>query len=204
MKHVPFDLQNLIDNELGYALKSIKKTSIAKNDADVQRESTALMAVWKELQNNPPNINGKRDNPERATAASSTTPQNEPKKIKLAIQKDPPAKPKAIIDNNFLSALGEPKTKPLIESKKFKIVRPIYNVDTLITANNTPSANNSPTTTLSPMKRSSPSSPQSPFNRSVVQSNRRRVTFKDDICQIRIYEPDPEEWTSFVSRIYID
>jgi hypothetical protein len=227
LKHIPFDLAVLIDNELGFALKSIKKAAIAKSDSDVLRESTSLIKDWKVLQESAPtNENGKRNSPERckcmhlmtkryilirlvlysiASSSPPPTPPSDAKKFKLAIQKEPPAKPKALIDPNFLSALVEPK--PLMESKKFRITRPIYNVDKLDTDSEEVGSPIAATSTglISMMKGSAATAPKrsppllsSPVNRS-PPSKRRRVTFKDDLCEYKYYEKDPLEWSSFVS-----
>lgn len=106
--------------------------------------------------------------------ASASPPTPEAKKLKLAIQKEPPVRPKAIADPNFFPTLGE--------QKKYR--RPVYVVDE---NDNNPAENkavvplDSSTTTVSP------------------PSNKKRVTFSDKLVEVREYEKNPEEWSSFVS-----
>lgn len=89
----------------------------------------------------------------------------------MAIQKDPPARPKAIADINFFN----PSLGP--DVKKFRIVRPIYSVG--------------------PNKEE-----EQPLVIAKPLSNKKSVTFADKLFEIREYEKNPEEWTSFVS-VYI-
>lgn len=169
LRHIPFELTILIDNDLGYALKNIKKTATSKNDIEIVSMSSKLISEWKELQAKPSNNLGKRDSPERSSASPPTP---EAKKLKLAIQKEPPVRPKAIADPNFFPTLGE--------QKKYR--RPVYVVD----ENDSNPAENkavvpldSSTTTVSP------------------PSNKKRVTFSDKLVEVREYEKNPEEWSSF-------
>lgn len=63
LNHVPFELNNLIENELGHAVKGIKKTAITLNNEKIVNETTHLIKIWKEMQSKQ--TSGKRDSPER-------------------------------------------------------------------------------------------------------------------------------------------
>lgn len=103
--------------------------------------------------------------------ASSTSPPTEHKKVRLAIQKEPPARPKAMADMNFFAP--SVSTEP----KRFRIVRPVYSVD--------PTA----------VKEES----SSPLIKSVSPTAKKTVRFAEKLFEIREYEKNPEEWTNFVS-----
>lgn len=121
-----------------------------------------------------------------ASSASPPSSTESPvkKQIKLAIQKEPPARPKAMADPNFLSSLRE--------SKKYPNTRPIYNVDKILEGfGNKPGK----ATTETSLKRQEPSSTAAEAD----SSKRKRVRFKDNLVEIREYEKNPEEWTNFVS-----
>jgi hypothetical protein len=109
----------------------------------------------------------------------------------LAIQKEPPVRPKAIANPNFFPAL--------VEQKKYR--RPVYSVDEPnesnnkyeSTSNNNNNNNNnasisSPTTTTT-----TTTTPPPP------KTNKKKVTFSEKLVEIREYEKNPEEWTIFVS-----
>ncbi|KAI9359378.1 hypothetical protein BD770DRAFT_385839 [Pilaira anomala] len=170
LRHVPFELSNLIDNDLGHAVKNIKKTAVAVNNKQIVDETTGLIKEWKELQTKQGQSSVKRDCPERS---SNSLPATEYKKVRLAIQKDPPPRPKAITDLNFFnSAAG-------VEQKRFRTIRPIYNVPaTTTTANEVPPL--AVTKTIS-----------------TPSSTKKTVTFADNLFEIREYEKNPEEWTNF-------
>lgn len=90
----------------------------------------------------------------------------------MAIQKDPPARPKAMTDPNFFtSSLGGPA------DVKYRTVRPVYSTGPL-------KEDEATTTALV-------SRPPLPTKKS--------VTFAEKLFEIREYEKNPEEWTSFVS-----
>ncbi|KAI8079321.1 hypothetical protein BDF21DRAFT_419889 [Thamnidium elegans] len=165
LKHIPFELSNLVDNDLGYAIKNIKKIAISENNEQITDETTNLIKEWKELQTKQGQVSGKRDSPERS---SSTSPPTEHKKVRLAIQKEPPARPKAMADMNFFAP--SVSTEP----KRFRIVRPVYSVD--------------------------PTTVKEESNSSVVKSaspSKKTVRFAEKLVEIREYEKNPEEWTSF-------
>lgn len=110
--------------------------------------------------------------------ASNSPPATEYKKVRLAIQKDPPPRPKAITNLNFFnSAAG-------VEQKKFRTIRPIYTVPTTTTTNEAP-----PLAVTKPI--------------STPSSTKKTVTFADNLFEIREYEKNPEEWANFVSIIYM-
>ena len=126
------------------------------------------------------------------------------KQLKLAIQKEPPARAKAMADPNFFSNLKEIK-------KINPNTRPVYHVDRIlenisktekgessgnhlnrasVTAlNNYSDATGVKRTAMSEMSLAS----------KVPDPNRKRVRFKENLVEIREYERNPEEWTSFVS-----
>lgn len=190
----------MIENELGHAVKDIKKTATALNNDQIINETTDLIKTWKDMQSKQ--LGGKRDSPERCMKktkeniyqvlnkiiqktnpylqnqkASSDSPPasttgNEHKKIRLAIQKDPPAaRPKAMTDPNFF-------TSSLASDVKYRTVRPVYSVSPS-KEDQTPASSSTVTTTTRPPKKS--------------------VTFAENLYEIREYEKNPEEWTSFVS-----
>ncbi|GAA5800672.1 hypothetical protein HPULCUR_006108 [Helicostylum pulchrum] len=166
LKHIPFELSNLVDNDLGHAIKNIKKIAISKNHKQITDETTNLIKEWKELQTKQVQLSGKRDSPERS---SSTSPPTEHKKVRLAIQKEPPARPKAMADMNFFAP--SVSTEP----KRFRIVRPVYSVD--------------PTTTVKEEN-------SSPLIKS-ASPTKKTVRFAEKLVEIREYEKNPEEWTNF-------
>ena len=133
-----------------------------------------------------------------ASSASPPSSTESPvkKQIKLAIQKEPPARPKAMADPNFLSSLRE--------SKKYPNTRPIYNVDKILEGFGNklvrPSTLLDNDSILSHMKREAANNSTSD---AADSPKRKRVRFKDDLFEIREYEKNPEEWTSFVSVIYL-
>ncbi|KAL7319379.1 hypothetical protein PS15m_002519 [Mucor circinelloides] len=185
MNYLPLDLDVLIKNSLGFGVKSIKKNGIEKNSTEIVEMTNALIEKWKVLQKKSTlNANGKRNSPDRASSASPPSSTESPvkKQIKLAIQKEPPARPKAMADPNFLSSLRE--------SKKYPNTRPIYNVDKILEGfGNKPGK----ATTETSLKRQEPSSTATEAD----SSKRKRVRFKDDLVEIREYEKNPEEWTNF-------
>ncbi|CAO3627310.1 unnamed protein product [Mucor hiemalis] len=175
LKHIPFELTILIDNDLGYALKNIKKTATSKNDNEIVSMSSKIINDWKLLQK--PSNGVKRDSPERSSASPPTP---EAKKLKLAIQKEPPMRPKAMADPNFFPTLGE--------QKKFR--RPVYVVDE--------NDNNAFKATSGVITFAPSSGATTDLPRTVSPpSNKKRVTFSDKLFEVREYEKNPEEWTSF-------
>ncbi|KAI7892029.1 uncharacterized protein EV154DRAFT_506093 [Mucor mucedo] len=174
LNYIPFELSNLIENELGHAVKDIKKTAMTFNDEQLVHETTNLIKTWKDMQSKQ--LGGKRDSPERSS--SDSPPATEQKKIRLAIQKDPPAaRPKAMTDPNFF-------TSSLASDVKYRTVRPVYSVGpnkeetvAATTSTSTAAAAATTTTTKRPAKKS--------------------VTFAENLFEIREYEKNPEEWTSF-------
>ncbi|GAN08781.1 hypothetical protein MAM1_0223c08297 [Mucor ambiguus] len=185
MDHLPLDLDVLIKNSLGYGVKNIKKSGIEKNSAEIIELTNTLIEKWKVLQKKTSlNANGKRISPDRASSTSPPSSTEPPvrKQIKLAIQKEPPTRPKAMADPNFLLSLRE--------SKKYPNTRPIYSVDTILEGfGNKPGK----ITTENSLKRPEPSSTTAETD----SSKRKRVRFKDNLVEIREYEKNPEEWTSF-------
>lgn len=101
---------------------------------------------------------------------ASTSPPTEHKKVRLAIQKEPPARPKAMADMNFFAP--SVSTEP----KRFRIVRPVYSVDSTA------------------VKEES----SSPLIKSASPA-KKTVRFAEKLFEIREYEKNPEEWTNFVS-----
>ncbi|KAK4515952.1 uncharacterized protein ATC70_010912 [Mucor velutinosus] len=185
MDYLPLDLDVLIKNSLGFGVKDIKKSGIEKNSTDIVDMTNALIEKWKVLQKKGSlNANGKRNSPDRASSTSPPSSTESParKQIKLAIQKEPPTRPKAMADPNFLSSLRE--------SKKYPITRPIYNVDKILEGFG--SKPGKPTTENS-LKRPESSSTSADAD----SSKRKRVRFKDNLVEIREYEKNPEEWTNF-------
>lgn len=68
MRHVPFELSNLINNDLGHAVKNIKKIAVAVNNKQIVDETTGLIKEWKELQTKQGQSSVKRDCLERCMA----------------------------------------------------------------------------------------------------------------------------------------
>lgn len=90
----------------------------------------------------------------------------------MAIQKDPPARAKAIADTNFFNP-------SLVQDvKKFRTVRPVYSVAPI-------KEEDQPLVIAKP-----------------PLSNKKSVTFAEKLFEIREYEKNPEEWTSFVSQVF--
>lgn len=115
-------------------------------------------------------------------ASNSPPPASETKKIKLAIQKEAPVRPKAIADLNFFpTTLGE--------KKKYR--RPVY-----ISESN---PNNESTPFMNKIPESAVVTTTSTFS---PTTNKKRVTFSEKLFEIREYEKNPEEWTIGVSLIY--
>ncbi|KAI8640041.1 hypothetical protein BD408DRAFT_420372 [Parasitella parasitica] len=196
MRYLPLNLDVLIKNSLGFGVKNIKKNATEKNSTEIIDLTNSLIEKWKGLQKKSSvNANGKRNSPDRLSSTSppSSTEQPVKKQIKLAIQKEPPSRPKAMADPNFLSSLRE--------SKKYPNTRPIYNVDKILEGfgnkyGKTSTASEADTMSLSSFKKrdAEDSTP------GVDSPKKKRVRFKDDLFEIREYEKNPEEWTNFDSN----
>ncbi|CEP09701.1 hypothetical protein [Parasitella parasitica] len=193
MHYLPLNLDVLIKNSLGFGVKDIKKNAVERDSTEIIELTNSLIEKWKGLQKKSSvNANGKRNSPDRSSSLSppSSTEQPAKKQIKLAIQKEPPSRPKAMADPNFLSSLRE--------SKKYPNTRPIYNVDKILEGfgnkyGKTNTISIADTTPFNSLKK-----PETDKSTSGVDSpKKKRVRFKDDLFEIREYEKNPEEWTNF-------
>ncbi|KAI8082500.1 uncharacterized protein B0P05DRAFT_537306 [Gilbertella persicaria] len=184
LNHIPFEIDVLVRNSLGFLVKDVKREAISKEAPTLVEITNFLIDKWKEQQKrNSLNANGKRD--------SST--------IQTCYSKRAPARPKAIEDTSFFSNLRETKKYPLN-------ARPVYHVDKILddmtksekanvskkTMTNTTIPTSSSSFTIG-QKRAAAED----FTPKVVDPNRKRVRFKDNLVEIREYERNPEEWTSF-------
>ncbi|KAI7902874.1 uncharacterized protein BX663DRAFT_508715 [Cokeromyces recurvatus] len=210
--NIPFDLQVLLKNTLGIAVKDIKNMANERNDLEIHNTAISLMDKWKELKKTNTtnlNMNGKRDK------LSTTEENNElppaKKAIKLAIQKEPPSKPKAIINSNFFSSLIEPKkltsttassstnttttttsTTSTITSTITPTPRPIYSVDRILETISKNDKSNEVNTDVDMISSTTP-----------ITTNtkpKKRVQFKDDLVEIREFTSYPGERTRFFGQ----
>lgn len=98
------------------------------------------------------------------------------KKFRLAIEKDPPTKP----------SFSDSSTTEF--SNGYRIIRksqrPIYYVDQLLE------------------KLELIEHPPSPPPDKAKPHTKKSVTFKENIAEIRFYDFNPEEWTTFVSSFF--
>ncbi|KAL9539666.1 hypothetical protein MBANPS3_010134 [Mucor bainieri] len=185
LDYIPLDLSVLLRNSLGHGIQKIKKTGIEKNSTEIVELTVALIDKWKMVQKKATlNANGKRNSPDRASSTSPPSSSGSPvrKQIKLAIQKEPPTRPKAMADPNFFSSLKEPK--------KYPKDRPIYSVDSILEGFGNKSGK--------AITESSPKKPEPSSATAAADSpTKKRVRFKDNLVEIREYEKNPEEWTNF-------
>ncbi|KAG0166821.1 hypothetical protein DFQ30_006744 [Apophysomyces sp. BC1015] len=205
LSHLPFDFDMLRTNKLGRVVKLAKKMASKKNNMELDAQIQQLMDDWRQLipksdKQEPrqvthelvcmnPQSNFMFSDKDYTTeldskpAATPPNPITEKKPIRLALQKEPPVKPKAITNTAFFSSLTAPQK-----------------------ARNIPPASKSspvPTTTtlaalLDQWKKpedqvSNVSSSSSGLSRS---KSRKRVQFAPDYClvEVREYEKVPEEW----------
>ncbi|KAI9481161.1 MAG: hypothetical protein EXX96DRAFT_649690 [Benjaminiella poitrasii] len=202
LSHIPFDLQVLLRNALGIAVKDIKNTASEKDNTEIYNIAISLMDKWKELKKNlNVNINGKRENTDKSlTEENESLPAK--KTIKLAIQKEPPQpKPKSVVNTNFFSSMiSEPSTTTTSTSTKKAITpiaattnatRPIYSVDRIL-------ENISKNDKTNEDIEMSPATP--PTTSTTSTKSKKRVQFKDDLVEIREFTSFPGERTRFFSE----
>ncbi|OBZ91767.1 hypothetical protein A0J61_00215 [Choanephora cucurbitarum] len=213
--HIPFEIETLAKNSLGFLIKDVKREAITRENTLLIERTSTLIDKWKELQKRSThNLNGKREMSEQSSQSSASTNELPRKQVKLAIQKEPPARAKAMADPNFFSNLKEVK-------KITPNTRPVYHVDRILenisktdkgesstnslkkralSANNIALNAYSATGTTSVsdstgVKRAAMS--EMSLASKVPDPNRKRVRFKENLVEIREYERNPEEWTSF-------
>ncbi|CEG69922.1 hypothetical protein RMATCC62417_05911 [Rhizopus microsporus] len=152
---------------------------------------------------------------------------NKPKP-RLAIDKDPPrsavTKPKALQDTNFFSGLlnnSQPKgyrIRPAVPKQppawSASSQAPSGSTAPLMNVNNSINANNKPRPVIDYKQLSNGTQTMQPTNNDYVSQNaaimstkpaitkaKKRVQFSSDLCQVRVYHPDPDEWSAFDASI---
>lgn len=66
MEHIPFDVDVLIKNALGFGVKDVKKIAITKANAELVEITSTIIDKWKNLHKRTNlNVYGKRDSPDR-------------------------------------------------------------------------------------------------------------------------------------------
>ena len=66
--HIPFEIETLAKNSLGFLIKDVKREAIARKDSLLVEKTSILIDKWKEKQKrNTNNVNGKREMSEQCT-----------------------------------------------------------------------------------------------------------------------------------------
>ncbi|KAI7878136.1 hypothetical protein K492DRAFT_171064 [Lichtheimia hyalospora FSU 10163] len=166
LKHIPMKLHMLMAYGIGRAVRRIRDKAKQAGKAQLEQEAEELMRRWTAMKEKP--------NDDHTSTASNSNPR-------LALQKDPPQRAKAITTKNFFTSLvsaNKPKTS--------YVIRPA-------THSNTAHGSES---SMDDWKGYASSITQRRMEEKNDPPPRKRVRFEADhrLVQIREYDIDPEEW----------
>ncbi|CDH59751.1 predicted protein [Lichtheimia corymbifera JMRC:FSU:9682] len=168
LKHIPMKLHMLMAYGIGRAVRRIRDKAKQAGKGQLEQQAEELMRQWAALKEKI-----SVDGDDSSTGSNSST--------RLALQKDPPQRAKAITTKDFFTSLVS-TNKP----RASYVIRPA-------THSSTSSGTES---SLEDWKKSASGMIKRPLGDQNDRPSRKRVRFEADhrLVQIREYDVDPEEW----------